>query len=316
MKKNNIPFVSFIIPVYNAGSFLERCLQSIRKQEYPQNKYEILVVDGGSTDNTKVIAGNYNAIIINNPKIDQESGKSLGIRRSKGSILVLMDADNEIVKNDWLNRMIKPLQRDPNLFGVESQYFYRKNDNIFNTYCMLLHIADPFSRMLTGKLIKRKKKGYEEYTIPKGQSYPLGANGFLWNKRIIDKVGLKGSMFEESNYSYFVMEKGFRTFARVPGYGIYHYHIRSLGDFIKKRLKIGNKFINRKLEKKRTWLEGVSSTRFIFSVIYSITFVGPFLEGIYHFCRSGQKAWLLHPLMSFLSVTIYAIVFVRRRLNF
>ena len=43
--------VSFIIPLYNAERFIERCVQSIYKQDLPQDLFEIIIVDDGSTDN-------------------------------------------------------------------------------------------------------------------------------------------------------------------------------------------------------------------------------------------------------------------------
>ncbi len=312
-RNRELPFVSFIIPTFNAQKHLESCLKSIRNQNYPRSRYEIFVVDGGSKDRTRQIAKKYRAIIIDNPAVDQESGKSLGIQEARGKIIALMDSDNEIAKKDWLIKMVKPLVVDPSLFGVESFYFNKKNDNIFNRYSMAAHIADPFSRCIAARLKQTKKKGYIEYEIPKGQAYPLGANGFLWNKSVIKKAGYYKPMFEESNFSFFAMEAGYRRFARVPGYGIYHYHINSMRDFIKKRLKIGGKFLNRKDEKKRTWLEGVSVSRFILSFFYCATFLGPMIEGFVNFIKTKEKAWLLHPIMSFVSVVSYGVVFLKRR---
>ncbi len=314
MKRNTLPFVSFIIPTYNAEYYLDECLESIIKQKYPKSRYEILLVDGGSTDKTLEIAKNYKVKILINKERDPETGKSLAIEHSKGEIIVLMDSDNVIIKSNWLIRMIRPIVIDPSLFGVESFYFPKKGESIFNTYCMLAHIADPFSRCLAANLHKKRKKGYIEYTIPKGSAYPLGANGFLWNKKVIEEVGLYKPKFEESNFSFFAMEKGYRKFARVPGYGIYHYHIRSLGEFILKRLKIGNKFLNRKEEKKRTWMEGVSSIKFFFSIIYCLTFLGPLIEGFFYYYKTGYKAWLLHPFMSFISVTTYGFLYLKRKI--
>ncbi|QQG43472.1 MAG: glycosyltransferase [Candidatus Daviesbacteria bacterium] len=305
--------VSFIIPTYNAAKQLPICLASIKKQNYPKNLVEIFVVDGRSEDETRKVAKDFGAKVIDNPQRDPESAKSLGIIHSQGEVIVLLDADNEIIKKDWLTVMVKPFLKDPDLFGVESLYFPREHDNIFNAYSMLIHIADPFSRCLAANLRQRNKNGYIEYTIPQGSVYPLGANGFLWNKKVIEGVGLYKPKFEESNFSFFAMEKGFRKFARVPGYGIYHDHISSLGDFISKRLKIGNKFLNRKEEKKRTWLEGVSPIKFVYSIIYCVTFIGPLIEGLIGYLETRNKAWLLHPLMSFISVMTYGIVFLKRK---
>ena len=312
--KNTLPKVSYIIPTLNAERYLNKCLESIRKQDYPEDKYEVFIVDGGSSDKTLVIARQYEAKILDNPAKDPESGKSIGILNSHGEVIVLMDSDNEIIKNDWLKKMVQPLVEDYSLFGVESLYFSKEGESIFNTYSMVAHIADPFSRQLAASLNKKNKGNYIELTIPEGCSYPLGANGFLWRRSIIEEVGAYKPKFEESNFSYFAAKMGYRKFARVPGYGIYHYHIDSLHDFIQKRLKIGNKFLNRKDEKKRTWLEGVSRGRFVFSVIYCSTFIGPLVEGLFNFVKTGQKAWLLHPLMSFISVVTYIYVFAIRRI--
>jgi cellulose synthase/poly-beta-1,6-N-acetylglucosamine synthase-like glycosyltransferase len=64
MSKKKFPKVSFVIPALNAENFLPSCIISIRTQHYPQNKIEILIVDGGSTDRTLEIAKKYNAVIL------------------------------------------------------------------------------------------------------------------------------------------------------------------------------------------------------------------------------------------------------------
>lgn len=108
-KHNYLPFVSFVIPTYNAQKYLGKCLASIKKQNYPENKIEIFIIDGGSTDETLSIARKYKVKILKNPYRDAESGKSIGIQASKGEIIALVDADNELVENYWLQSMVKPL---------------------------------------------------------------------------------------------------------------------------------------------------------------------------------------------------------------
>src|SRR3989344_7502572 len=120
------PKVSFIIPTYNAANYLRACLTSIRKQTYPKNNYEILVIDGGSTDATVAIAREFGARILKNPSRDAESGKSIGIQKARGEIIALVDADNELVEKDWLERMVRPLTEDKAIFGVESPWYVRK----------------------------------------------------------------------------------------------------------------------------------------------------------------------------------------------
>ena len=46
-----MPKVSIIIPTKNNGDILEKCLASIQNLDYPSDKYEVIIVDGHSTDN-------------------------------------------------------------------------------------------------------------------------------------------------------------------------------------------------------------------------------------------------------------------------
>src|SRR3989344_8220170 len=105
-EENLLPKVSFIIPTLNAAWILPKCLFAIRNQAYPQKKIEIVIADGGSTDNTIRIAKRYNSIVIDNPSVNQEPGKSLAAKKATGEILFFTDADNVIVGREWIKSMV------------------------------------------------------------------------------------------------------------------------------------------------------------------------------------------------------------------
>ena len=69
-KKNYSVTVSMIS--YNDEIILEDCLASIRNQDYDQKLINILMVDGGSTDNTLEIAKKYNAIVVSRPDLKNQ----------------------------------------------------------------------------------------------------------------------------------------------------------------------------------------------------------------------------------------------------
>lgn len=90
-----LPLVSVIIPCYNHGRYLQEALDSVYRQSY--KKVEIIVVDDGSSDNTKEVArNNENVTYIYQTNKGLSAARNTGIRNSSGEFLLFLDAD------DWL----------------------------------------------------------------------------------------------------------------------------------------------------------------------------------------------------------------------
>ncbi|OGK29796.1 hypothetical protein A3F29_01850 [Candidatus Roizmanbacteria bacterium RIFCSPHIGHO2_12_FULL_33_9] len=307
-------FVSIIIPTYNAQKFLDRCLKSIKKQDFPKNKYEILIIDGDSTDNTVAVAKEWGAKILENPFRDAESGKAIGINNAKGEIIALIDADNELVEKTWLSQMVKPLQKDKKVFGVESPWLVRENDSSLNQYFALLRIADPLARKLHPRANIIDKKDYLIYEIKVGEAPVIGANGFLYRKNFINKIGF-GEKFEEVNFVSKLVSRGFIRYAVPKNIGIYHHYVSSVKDYIKKRIKIGKKFMARKAKRQETWVDKTTKIDFLMSVLYNISIIGPLIESIREYSKSKNPAWFWHPIISFLTIIIYTLIFILSKLK-
>jgi glycosyltransferase involved in cell wall biosynthesis len=96
--KDQLPFVSVIIPILNEVNYIEACLQSVFQQEYPSDKVEVLVLDGGSTDGTldkvkKLINDSSGQVrLIHNPGKTQVKAFNLGVKEGKGDIFIRLDA--------------------------------------------------------------------------------------------------------------------------------------------------------------------------------------------------------------------------------
>jgi len=102
--------ISVIIPTLNEESHIEKTLQSVIKQE---GNYEFYVVDGGSTDNTVVIAKRYACVI--SSKRGRAIQMNAGAKLCKGDILLFLHADTLLPDNAF--REIRKRMKDDTVVG-------------------------------------------------------------------------------------------------------------------------------------------------------------------------------------------------------
>ena len=106
---NNYPLVSIIVTTKREEKNIGNCLESIRKQTYPKEKIEMIVVDNNSTDRTREIAEKYtNKVYIKGP--ERSAQRNYGIRNAKGQYILFLDADmslSEGVIGECVNKFIK-----------------------------------------------------------------------------------------------------------------------------------------------------------------------------------------------------------------
>lgn len=97
-------FLSVIIPVYNAETYICECLNSLVEQDIPQEDYEILCVNDGSVDTSLEILKAYEESYPNLRVIDKENGgvttaRNAGLSAARGDYIWFVDADDFIKEN-------------------------------------------------------------------------------------------------------------------------------------------------------------------------------------------------------------------------
>jgi glycosyltransferase involved in cell wall biosynthesis len=314
---------TFIIPTFNAGHFLPTCLKSIYEQNVSKNEYEVLVLDGGSTDETHTILNTFKKKlplkVIHNHSVDAESGKRIGISQARGRYIILLDADNQIIGKSWLKQGITILDKHPELWGVESPWLVNPKDTLLNQYFALIKVTDTVARVFSPTSSQMVKKDFGPYTVitihdPKATPI-IGANGFFYRKSLVEKEITKTKKFEEVNYVAELISKGHQNYAQLNGMGIYHYYCDSIMGYIQKRKKIAGKFLHRKAIKQTTWLDKVGPLKFAFAVLYNYSVIGPGIEAMYQYIKTKNTAWFYHPLISWITVSSYTYFFIRAKLG-
>lgn len=108
MKKKEEIF-SIIIPVYNCEKYLEKCINSILNQTY--KKFELILIDDGSTDNSAVICDNYSKKnkkikVIHKKNTGVSDSRNIGIKLAIGKYVCFFDSD-DYVEADFLEYALK-----------------------------------------------------------------------------------------------------------------------------------------------------------------------------------------------------------------
>lgn len=87
------PWLSLIIPVYNAASLLRSCLESVGRMDVPRDCLEVIVVDNGSTDASAQVASARGARVVFEPRRNPYTARNTGASHARGEVLGFTDAD-------------------------------------------------------------------------------------------------------------------------------------------------------------------------------------------------------------------------------
>jgi len=328
------PRISVIIATFNSGRTLDRCLTSLRTQNYPQQQVELIIADGGSTDRTPAIAKKYKAKIIKVPKEKQnaEYNKGYGLQYTNGEYILFIDHDNILFHKNWLKKMLRPLLLYKDLVAVEPlRYHYDPSLTLLNRYFALYGVNDPVPYYL-GKadrmdyihdrynlLGKSEDKG-DYYLVEFDKNKPkhlptLGANGFLIRKKFLNKAQTAPEKYFHIDINVDLVKLGFTKYAFIKD-DIIHLTNSSLISFLKRRVQFVNQYYMENLALRRySVYEPEDRWRLIIFIFYAVTLVKPIVDSVRGWRKVKDAAWFIHPFMCFVVVLLYGLAILKASLK-
>lgn len=141
----DLPFVSVLIPAHNEGKVIAKTVAAILNSDYDQEKYEIIVINDNSSDNSAAVLEGIKAenpgrllTIINTDNISGGKGKShalnIGLAQSKGAFIVIYDADNT-PERSALKELVHSIMNDPKAGAVIGKFRCRnKGRNLLTRF--------------------------------------------------------------------------------------------------------------------------------------------------------------------------------------
>jgi GT2 family glycosyltransferase len=96
-----LPFISVIVPVRNEAAFIAGTLERLFAQDYPADRFEVLVADGRSTDDTRTIVAALqerfaNLHLLDNPRLWSSAGRNVAVKAARGDVVLLIDGHCQI----------------------------------------------------------------------------------------------------------------------------------------------------------------------------------------------------------------------------
>lgn len=97
--------ISVVIPVYNVERYIERCIEALLSQSYPEKDYEIIMIDNCSTDVSAAMIKRFPRVcLLSEKKQGAYAARNKGISASRGDIVAFTDPDC-IAHTDWLQNI-------------------------------------------------------------------------------------------------------------------------------------------------------------------------------------------------------------------
>lgn len=311
MKKvKNWPKISFILLTLNGGEGVIKALESIKMQDYPLKKIDIVVIDDGSKDKSVEYARRYTNKVFRRPGNGLYKNWIFGLHEVTGEFVYYIEQDIELRGKNWIKQMIVPLIENKQLAASFTREGYPKKEQSWVAQFLSYHPlqCDPLYEFLTPPLSKsfiKKKKEYILCQFKLGELAPVGR--FFYRVAFLKKTNnWKVKAYYDHDFLIVMVKSGFNLYAYVPQAGIFHSHARNLKHLLQKRMRnVDIHYFPYNNETEYRWLDTgdkIAVIKLCFFIVYANLFFPELIRGAYRSIKNKALVLLIQPVIT-LSVT-------------
>jgi hypothetical protein len=309
------PKVLFSIVTCNEEKRIIKCIDAIKKLDYPKDRYEIVVADANSRDNTINILKKRNIKIVENIYKFPEPGHVLNYYENKFDYFVFVAADNIILGKDWLENILKVFKENNNVSFITPLVKITKNDTLISNF--LNYDTDPFNSFfylngsnprffdLKYKVLK-ETSDYKIYEykdkhpplIALAQCTVVSKEKFKIINKKLNAQDLKNIDDLEAVW---ITIKKYRNFAVSKNSFIMHTSLKNLSDFYEKfnnRIKFSIK--SKSFENRQKYYAFSYQIRKYFFLILSVVPLYQIIISTYRYVTTREKFHFYYPITALL----------------
>lgn len=230
----NVPFITLVMPVRNESRFIKGTIHQILAQDYPPDRFEIIVADGMSDDTTRAIvteiaAQHPQVRMLDNPARRSSAGRNVGFKNGKGDIFLVVDGHCYIPDNQLLNNTVACLEKSGAACLGRPQPLDPPGLTEFQKAVALARaskLGHGGDSLIFGT--------YEGFASPV-------SNGATYRREVFDKVGYVDETFdacEDVEFNYRVEQAGFTCYTS-PALTVRYYPRENLRGLMRQMIRYG-----------------------------------------------------------------------------
>ncbi|HWR25538.1 MAG TPA: glycosyltransferase family 2 protein [Methanosarcina sp.] len=225
------PFVSIVVGIRNEERFIEECIESLLKLDYPRDLYEIIIVDGMSTDKTRDLVEKYPVKLLLNERKNVSAARNLGVKNARGDFVAFTDGDCK-VDPQWLKILMREMQAAPeDVVCVGGPNLIFDTDPVFGR--VVGYSQETFLGSGGSAQSKNSTKKHYVSSLPNCNA--------MYRKHAIQEVGGFDEKFlvgQDGDLNYRIGKKGHK-FLYIPDAQVLHHRRGTLKSFSVRMFKYG-----------------------------------------------------------------------------